>query len=251
MSALKKWCFANLMFVNATKSGCMLVCTRQKRMSLRCASLDIYFDNESIPQVSSHRLLGIILDQNLTWCDHIDMLLNRISSKIYQLSRIKNFIDINTRKLFYLAYIEPYFTYCSSVWGHTYSSHTKRLTSIQRRAIKAVNNNVISNYRDLFVFSKILPVNDKVQFRDCILIHKILYGNAPTYLSSFVNKRTCQYFSYEPRFVIPFPNIDIYKMSFSYKGVVFWNQLPPSLRRSATLGSFKSSLLDYIFKKII
>ena len=153
MSALKKWCFANLMFVNATKSGCMLVCTRQKRMNLRCASLDIYFDNESIPQVSSHRLLGIILDQNLTWCDHIDMLLNRISSKIYQLSRIKNFIDINTRKLFYFAYIEPYFTYCSSVWGHTYSSHTKRLSSIQRRALKAVNNNVISNYRDLFAFS--------------------------------------------------------------------------------------------------
>ena len=249
MSALKKWCFANLMFVNATKSGCMLVCTRQKRMNLPCASLDIRFNNESIPQVSSHRLLGIILDQNLTWCDHIDMLLNRISSKIYQLSRIKNFIDINTRKLFYFAYIQPYFDYCSSVWGHTYSSHTKRLSSIQRRALRGVNNNVISNYRDLFVSFNILPVNDKVQFRDCILIHKILYGDAPTYLSSVVNKRTSQYFSYEPRLVVPFPNIDIYKMSFSYKGVISWNQLPPLLRRVTTLESFKSSLLNYLLGK--
>ena len=249
MSALKKWCFANLMFVNATKSGCMLVCTRQKRMNLPCASLDIRFNNESIPQVSSHRLLGIILDQNLTWCDHIDMLLNRISSKIYQLSRIKNFIDINTRKLFYFAYIQPYFDYCSSVWGHTYSSHTKRLSSIQRRALRGVNNNEISNYRDLFVSFNILPVNDKVKFRDCVLIHKILYGDAPTYLSSVVNKRTSQYFSYEPRLIVPFPNIDIYKMSFSYKGVISWNQLPPLLRRVTTFGSFKSSLLNYLLGK--
>ena len=169
------------------------------------------------------------------------MLLNRISSKIYQLSRIKNFIDINTRKLFYFAYIQPYFDYCSPIWGHTYSSHTKRLSSIQRRALRGVNNNEIGNYWDLFV-----SVNDKVKFRDCVLIHKILYGDAPTYLSSVVNKRTSQYFSYEPRLVVPFPNIDIY---FSYKGVISWNQLPPLLRRVTTFGSFKSSLLNYLLGK--
>ena len=177
------------------------------------------------------------------------MILNRISSKIYQLSRIKNFIDINTRKLFYFAYIQPLFDYCSSVWGHTFSSHTKRLSSIQRRALRVVNNNMISDYRDLFVSFNILPVERKVQFRDCILIHKIIHGDAPTYLSSVVNKRTSEYFSYEPRFVIPFPNMDIFKMSFSYKAVFFWNQLPSSLRREATLGTFKSSMLSYLLKK--
>ena len=119
------------------------------------------------------------------------MIFNCISSKIYQFNYIKNFIDINTRKLFYFAYIQPYFDYCSSVWGHTYSSHTKRLSSIQRRAIRAIYNNEV-NHQDLFASLNILPVESKVIFRDCILIHKIINDNAPTYMSSIASKRTSQ-----------------------------------------------------------
>ena len=227
----------------------MLLCTRQKRMNLPCDTLDIVFNNESIPQVSSQKLLGVIVDQNLTWGDHIDMIFNRISSKIYQLNCMKNFIDLDTRKIFYFAYIQPYFDYCSSVWGHTYSSHTKRLSSIQRRALKGINNNLVNNKNDLFVSFNILPVFTKIQFRDCILIHRIIHGDAPVYLSSVVNINTSQYFCNEPRLVIPFPNMDIFKMSFSYKGTCFWNQLPHSLRKESNFRSFKGYLLNYLLKK--
>ena len=135
----------------------MLVCTRQKRMRLPDTSLDLSFVNDCIPQVSKHKLLGVIFDHNLTWNDQVDSTLSRISSKIYQLNCIKNVIDVHTRKIFYFAYIHPYFLYCSSVWGHTYSSNIKRLSSIQRRAITHVITNFSSDNVSLYRQLSILP----------------------------------------------------------------------------------------------
>ena len=218
MDALKRWCISNLMFVNAKKSGCMLVCTRQKRMKLPCGTLHIHFNNDTIPQVTHHRLLGVILDQNLTWGNHIDKTCYKISSKIYLLNRIKNFIDIETRKLFYFAYIQPYLDYCSSVWGHTYQSNISRISSLQKRALKRINCNVFDPHQNLYLSFNIIPFTDKVKFQDCILIHKIIHGEAPNYLSSLLNLNLSQYFSHQSRLIIPFPNMDIFKMSFSYSG---------------------------------
>ena len=42
--------------------------------------------------------------------------------------------------------------------------------------------------------------------------------------------------------VIPKPNTDYLKRSFSYSGAILWNNLPESLRLSPSFTAFKSSL---------
>ena len=116
----------------------MLVCTWQKRMTLPYTDLNLQYNNQAIPQVIAHKLLGVNIDQNLQWSYHIDMISGKIAQKVYQLNCIKHYLDMQTRKIFYFAYIQPHLDYCSSAWGHCAPSHLKRLHSLQKRALKSI-----------------------------------------------------------------------------------------------------------------
>ena len=241
---LYSWCVANSMLVNPSKSECMLVCTRQKRMKLN-DTLSLTFDNIPLPQVSSHRLLGVVIDRNLTWSNHTALLSNRLASKVYQLNCIKNFINLATRKLFYHAYIQPCLDYCSSVWGHCCKTHLIRLNSLQKRSFKLI---LKSHEYTLDAMAKMLniqPLNAKIIFNDCILLHKIVCGSAPSYLSFLALKQPSQYFSDDLRIVLPFPNMDIMKMSFAFNCASSWNKLPVFLRRIKKTNIFRRHLLNH------
>ena len=61
--------------------------------------------------------LGVIIDEHLSWSNHIDALSKKISSAIGALKRIRRFISEHTALQIYQALILPHFDYCSSVWG--------------------------------------------------------------------------------------------------------------------------------------
>ena len=240
------WCVANSMLVNPQKSECMLICTRQKRMKLGDALLNLQFNNIMLPQVSTHKILGVILDQNLSWSNHSILISSILASKVYQLNCIKHFIDLPTRKLFYFAYIQPYIEYCSSVWGHCCKSHLIRIISLQKRSFKLILGSNMFDYETMSHLLDIVPFNKKIMVNDCILLHKVITGFAPDYLSGYILKQSSHYFSSDTRIVVPFPNMDIMKMSFSYNSAFYWNKLPFGLRNVQGLKQFKGALLNYV-----
>ena len=74
------------------------------------------------------KFLGIIIDENFTWYDHIHYISGKISKGDGILSKLKYILPINILKLIYNAIISPYVSYCNIVWGGTYSN---RLNSIR------------------------------------------------------------------------------------------------------------------------
>ena len=49
----------------------MVATTNQKRQRLNNDHLDLNFNNESLNIISNDKILGIFVDNNLTWSDHI------------------------------------------------------------------------------------------------------------------------------------------------------------------------------------
>ena len=242
---LYSWCIANSMLVNPQKSESMLVCTRQKRQKLN-DTLKLYFDGVLLPQVTFHKLLGVIIDQNLTWSNQTTFISNKIASKVYQLNCIKNFLDLSTRKLFYFAYIQPYLDYCSTVWSHCCKSHLIRLCSLQKRSFKLILKSDQYNLEKMTELLNILPLNIKIIFNDCILLHKIIHGSAPPYLSFLISLQSSKYFSNDLRVIIPFPKMDILKRSFTYNCTSSWNKLPINLRLESKYSIFKNHLRSHL-----
>ena len=51
--------------------------------------------------------------------NHIDKIARKITSNIWLLSRIKDFLNKEHRVQFYKSFIQPHLDYCSIVWGNT------------------------------------------------------------------------------------------------------------------------------------
>ena len=68
----------------------------------------------------SVKFLGVTLDQNLTWTNHINSVLKSITKSTGMIAKLRHYTNKNTLKLIYYALVYPYLTYGNLVWGNTY-----------------------------------------------------------------------------------------------------------------------------------
>ncbi len=78
----------------------------------------IHINNEPLKQVTVSKYLGMKIDSNLKWDDHINAIIPKISSKIGILRSIRKIVPIAILKLLYNA-IVPHFDYSDIVYDFT------------------------------------------------------------------------------------------------------------------------------------
>ena len=86
----KTWGKINKMNVHMTKTICMLVGARKRLNHSR--PLNIIADDVNIQSVSKQKLLGVYIDEHLSWSAHIDHLCSLISSKISLLRQLATYV---------------------------------------------------------------------------------------------------------------------------------------------------------------
>ena len=184
INKLVEWTELNHMSLNPQKTKCMCVTTRQKRQNNISALPPLYIANEKIQEVSSHKVLGITIDNNLSWSEYILTLCKKVSQKIFQLSKIKFFLNRHARKQFFHAHIQSLVDYASTLWDCASANILKSLESIYRRALKLVllksNTLTPSDY----VSIDILPFKQKVLFNKAVIMQRVMTGNAPPLISN-------------------------------------------------------------------
>ena len=58
------------------------------------------------------------MDSSLNWDTHIEKTIKKCNSLLYMLGRMKKYLNLQSRKLFFNAYILPHLDYCSTIWGN-------------------------------------------------------------------------------------------------------------------------------------
>ena len=128
------------------------------------------------------KFLGVIVDQQLNWKDHISMVSHKISKSCGIISRILNTLDIKSEKLIYYSLIQPYLTYCINIWSSTYRTNFKTLCSDQKRSVCTLFATAQHPYsRDIFN-QKILHLDKLINQQEGILAYKVING---TYLLNY------------------------------------------------------------------
>ena len=69
-------------------------------------------------RVSSTKFFGVIIDENLTWKNHIDAISKTISRNIGMLTKLKHFVPENILYLSYCTLRLPYINYGVLIWGN-------------------------------------------------------------------------------------------------------------------------------------
>ncbi len=71
---VSQWCTDNHMAANTTKTKIMLITTWQKRASLQenMRTLHVGMNGQYLENVSTDKLFGVKINQNLSWEEHIN-----------------------------------------------------------------------------------------------------------------------------------------------------------------------------------
>ena len=131
-------------------------------------------------RVNKAKFLGVIVDQHLNWKDHISMISQKNSMSCGIIYRIRNTLDIKSKRLIYYSLIHPYLTYCVNVWSSTYRTYLKMLCTAQKRSVRALVATAHQPHsRDIFLNQKILPLDKLINQQEGIRAYKVING---TYL---------------------------------------------------------------------
>ncbi len=68
--------------------------------------------------VTYENVLGVTLNYNLSWEEHLNCFITKVNSKFALLRHIKGCLPIGIRKLFSNSHILPYVEFYSNVWGN-------------------------------------------------------------------------------------------------------------------------------------
>ena len=98
---LVKWTEQNHMSLQPGRIKWMLVTTTQKRQNLTIKLPAIQMYNQVVEEMTCHKVTGGIINNNLYRSPHIAYLCKVISAKVFQLSKIKHFLNFHARKLFF------------------------------------------------------------------------------------------------------------------------------------------------------
>ena len=92
LNKVHMWLLANKLTLNAKKTEFMLIGSRQ-RLSQFISDPILSIGSEAIKRVSSTKTLGVMVDECITWNDHIDKVAKKAAKGIGILRRSKGFLD--------------------------------------------------------------------------------------------------------------------------------------------------------------
>ena len=98
----------------------------------------------------SAKLLGVTIDNKLTWKEHVTQLIRSATYKLYLLRRLKS-LGTPERELasVYTTFILPKLTYASPAWSSSLNlTQHRQLEQVQKRACKIILGPNYTNYDD-------------------------------------------------------------------------------------------------------
>ncbi len=108
----------------------MIFHTSQRKIN----TIHLKINNTIIEWVTQFVFLGLTLNENLSWKDHINKISNKISQSLGILNKLKYILPINAKSLIYNSLILSHLTFGILAWGHT----CERIAKLQKKWIRTI-----------------------------------------------------------------------------------------------------------------
>ena len=97
-------------------------------------------NNVQVSEVDHHTCLGIELELNMSWSEHITDTANKASSTLGFLHRNLSACSTQVKATAYKTLVRPKLQYASSVWDPHYRSKIEQLEKVQGKAARWARN---------------------------------------------------------------------------------------------------------------
>jgi hypothetical protein len=211
----------------------------------------VKFENVSLTPSQSARNLGVTFDKHMSFNDQINKVCKAAHMQIRDIRRIRDLVPKSALIPLANALVASRLDYCNSLYNGMAKSNVQKLQRIQNSIARAITKTRKHGHiKPVLHTLHWLPVEQRIIFKTSLLVYKTLQSGQPQYLKSMLNHPK---HSYSTRFAnsllnIPRTNTEIGKRAFSISGPKTWNSLPPAVRSSKELSTFRSRLKTHLFK---
>ena len=186
LKQLNEWCKHNRLYINWSKTYIMIISNKRFQMP-KC----IDFENTSIEVVETFKLLGVTIDNKLTFNAFASIQCNQINKKMYTIKRLL-YLPFEVKIQFFKTFLLPYFDYCISLLIYYQKSAIQRLSKMFYLCLnKLFNVSFLDQTHDeinCFLSNyNISSFHHRFIERVLSFLHKIIYvKNSPTQLKNWI-----------------------------------------------------------------
>ena len=247
-----EWCSNNQLLLNPGKTKLMIFGSRQMRAKFQFRYLS--FMGKDIVPTDTAKDLGVTLDSNLTYDEHIIKTASSCMSRLGQINRVKHVFDKRTLLMIINSLVFSRLFYCSNVWSNTSKCNVNKLQAVQNFACR-----IVSGARKFDHVTPIrkelnwLSVPSQLYYRNATMAFKCMTGQAPEYLTSKFIKRaevSRRSTRNSQLLQIPFFRTAAGQRTFFYRTVNLWNSLDNSFKLCNSIDVFKTRLRTKLLKEL-
>ena len=272
-----EWLKDNKMVVAGGKSKILVVGTDQLRRTRLTAKISINIDGTMIEESRSERLLGALVNNKMTWHEHLygddenEGLLSQLKKRVSCLKRLSKYMKKDALKNVSNGIFYSKLSYCLAVYGNvkgfndTYRE-TNKMYGLNSQDINRLQvlqncvNRIITGARygvsteDLLKETDSLSIMQLMALHTVMLVRKITNTGKPKYLAQRLmldegNRNARRAWSGQMIALPPY-KLETSKSGFIYRGASLFNSLPFNVRNEKRLKPFKTGAKTWIANNI-
>jgi len=86
--------------------------------------IQIIAPNSMKTDINSTKFLGLIINNTLSWKDHIAALTSELNKACYAIRSIKSFLSVYVLRMIYFSYVRSVMLYGIIFWGNSHHSNS-------------------------------------------------------------------------------------------------------------------------------
>ena len=230
------------LLVNTNKTG-VIIFNESVKTSLFSPS--ILIDDQEVARVSTFKCLGMVLDQNMKWDNHVMSIIPKIASGLFVLRKISTLCPREVALSVYHALISSHMRYGIVLWGACSGAYFSRVFRLQKQAIRYILHlPKDASCKPHFLDLKILTLPGLYIFEVCCYVKK-----NPSLLQYLGSQHNYPTRSKQKVFQVPMHTTSRFENTPSYRGTTYLNKLPEGIRLINDYKTFKKVLWEYLIQR--
>ena len=235
---LLEWVVNNVLKANPDKFHLLLSSVDEK--------LSIVVDQYEISNSRKEKLLGVTLDNILSFAEHVSGLCSKASQKLHALARVSPYMNITKRRTIMNAFITSQFGYCPLVWMFHSHKLNNRINKIHERALRIVYNDDLSSFDELLNRDSSFTIHSRNIQALAIELYKVVNGLSPEIMNQVFPLKDvlmhCSRFPFKTRNV---KTVSYGMETLGFMGPKIWALVPGEIKKVKSLAEFKRNIKQW------
>ena len=230
------WLECNRLSLNIAKSHFIIFSKREVYNPIT-----LFMKENILTQVTHTKFLGVVVDQSLSWKEHIIYIKGKIARGVGIIRKCKKIFNQNTLLNLYYSFVYPHLYYNVETWGSTCKTYLHCLSKLQKSCVRLLT---LKFNESSFKSLNVLNVNQLYKSKVSFFLYKYMNNRLPRIFENFYFMNNYHH-NYQTRYSnllrVPLSSTELRKRTIRFTGVTIYNELYSNVKFNVSFGTFKST----------